>query len=169
MERVILLNADYTFLNIINWKRAVVLLVKEKVEVLKDTGRSVTNFEKTKEFVVPKVLRLVKLVKSVYRNRVPFSRKNVMIRDNYTCQYCGTKENLTIDHVIPKAQGGISDFENCTASCKPCNNYKNDRTPKQAKMRLRKRPHHPTIIEFFRIRMKSLGVYETLEEMGIYF
>lgn len=169
MERVILLNSDYSFLNVINWKRAIRLMVKGKVEIVKASERVISNAERTVEITVPKVLRLMALVKSVYKNRVPFSKKNVFVRDDFTCAYCGrTDRRLTIDHIIPKSKGGTSSFENCVASCKPCNNKKNNRTPRGANMSLLCRPHTPTIMEFFIIKMKRLGVYKTLKELGIY-
>ena len=78
---------------------------------------------------------------------VAFSRRNIYKRDHYTCQYCGTQpgsEELTIDHVVPRAQGGESRWDNCVLACVTCNKRKADRTPEQAKMRLRKRPVRPT-------------------------
>jgi 5-methylcytosine-specific restriction endonuclease McrA len=77
---------------------------------------------------------------------VTFSRRNVAKRDHYTCQYCGAQpgtEGLTIDHVLPRAQGGQSGWTNCVAACVPCNARKADRTPEQAGMRLRKSPARP--------------------------
>lgn len=169
MEKVILLNSDFGFLNVISWKRAIRLMVKGKVEIVKATDKILTNMEKTFKLIVPKVLRLIKLVRSVYKNRVPFSKKNVFIRDNFTCMYCGCKDQrLTIDHIIPKSRGGETDFDNCVASCKPCNNKKNDRLPSEAKMFLIKQPFQPTINEFFLIKMKRLGVYKTLKDLGVY-
>lgn len=169
MENVILLNTDFSFLNVIDWKRAVRLMEKGKVEVVKASDRIIRNFERTVEIIIPKVLRLVKLVRSVYRTRVPFSKKNVLIRDGFICAYCGRDDvRLTIDHIIPKSQGGKLDFDNCVASCKPCNNKKNNRTPRQAGMFLIKKPFQPTIMEFFLIKMKKLGAYKTLKDLGIY-
>lgn len=169
MERVILLNSDFSFLNVINWKRAIRLMVKGKVEIVKASERTISNAERTIEITIPKVLRLVELVKSVYKNRVPFSKKNVFVRDDFTCAYCGrTDRRLTIDHIVPKSKGGITSFENCVASCKPCNNKKNNRTPREAGMALMLKPHTPTIMEFFVIKMKRLGVYKTLKDLGIY-
>lgn len=169
MERVILLNSDYSFLNVISWKRAIRLMVKGKVEIVKASERVISNAERTVEIKLPKVLRLMELVKSIYKNRVPFSKKNVFVRDDFTCAYCGrTDRRLTIDHVVPKSKGGITSFENCVASCKPCNNRKNNRTPREANMVLQCKPHTPTIMEFFVIKMKRLGVYKTLKELGIY-
>lgn len=77
---------------------------------------------------------------------VAFSRRNVAKRDHFTCQYCGAQpgaEDLTIDHVVPRSQGGQSSWTNCVAACVPCNARKADRTPEQAGMRLRKSPARP--------------------------
>ena len=78
---------------------------------------------------------------------VTFSRRNIFKRDRFTCQYCGTQpgsEVLTLDHVVPRAQGGESRWDNCVLACVTCNKRKADRTPKQARMRLNKRPVQPT-------------------------
>lgn len=169
MESVILLNSDYSFLNVISWKRAVRLVVKGKVEVIKATDKIISNAEKTFQMLIPKVLRLVKLVRSIYKTRVPFSKRNILVRDEFTCLYCGRKDQrLTIDHIIPKSRGGKTTFENCVASCKPCNNKKNNRTPREAGMFLKRQPTQPTIMEFFLIKMKKLGVYKTLKDLGLY-
>ena len=77
---------------------------------------------------------------------VPFSRRNIYKRDRFTCQYCGCQpamEDLTIDHVLPRAQGGVSSWENCVLACFTCNRMKADRTPEQAHMRLRHPPKRP--------------------------
>jgi 5-methylcytosine-specific restriction endonuclease McrA len=79
-------------------------------------------------------------------NAVTFSRRNVFKRDRYTCQYCGRQpgsEELTIDHVIPRALGGLSTWENCVLACIDCNRVKADRTPEQAGMALRRKPVRP--------------------------
>ncbi len=77
---------------------------------------------------------------------VTFSRRNVFKRDHYTCQYCGAQpgiEELTIDHVLPRSQGGVSSWTNCVLACMACNKRKADRTPEQAGMKLRKQPNRP--------------------------
>ena len=79
-------------------------------------------------------------------NAVTFSRRNVFKRDRYTCQYCGKQpgsEELTIDHVVPRSQGGLSTWENCVLACIECNARKANRTPEQAHMPLRKHPVRP--------------------------
>jgi 5-methylcytosine-specific restriction endonuclease McrA len=78
---------------------------------------------------------------------VIFSRRNIFKRDHYTCQYCGAQpgsEELTVDHVVPRSQGGVSSWENCVLACVACNKRKADRTPEQARMRVRKQPVRPT-------------------------
>lgn len=166
MQRVILLNSDYSFLNTINWKVAIRMLVKGKVEIVKATDKILRNAEGTWEIIIPRILRLVKLVREIYKTRVPFSKKNVLNRDRFLCQYCGKKDyKLTIDHIIPKSKGGKTTFDNCVASCKPCNNFKNNRTPRGAGMILKRQPFQPTIMEFINIKMKLLGVDKILEEL----
>lgn len=166
MERVILLNSDYSFINTIDWKKAMCLLAKGKVEVLKATDKILKSSERTWEIYIPKVLRLVKLVRSIYRTKVPYSKKNIIYRDKFTCQYCGkTDKKMTIDHVLPSSRGGKSSFENCVASCKPCNNIKNDKTPREAKMTLKRQPFQPTIMEFITIKMKLLGIDKILSDI----
>lgn len=166
MERVILLNSDYSFLNTIHWKKAMRLLSKGKVEVLKATERILRSSDRTWEMYIPKILRLVKLVRSIYKAKVPWNKKNVIVRDKSICQFCGKKERkMTVDHVIPSSRGGKSTFENCVCSCKLCNNIKGDKTPSEAQMSLKRRPWQPTIMEFINIKMKTLGIDKILKEL----
>ena len=168
MERTVVLNADFTFLGIVNWKKAVKLFVNNKAEVLKESDRplraSITTIKK-----VPLVMRLVYMVDNIYRAKVPYSKKNVLIRDKHTCQYCGSKKDITLDHIQPRSRRGKSTFMNCVASCKTCNiEKKRDRTPEEAGMILRRPPHEPTIVEFLAIKMKRLGVHKFLKEVGVF-
>jgi 5-methylcytosine-specific restriction endonuclease McrA len=94
---------------------------------------------------VPEVVALTQYDR-VPVNAVTFSWRNIYKRDRYTCQYCGAQpgsEELTLDHVVPRAQGGVSTWENCVLACVGCNKRKADRTPEQAAMPLRKRPVRP--------------------------
>ena len=162
----IVLNGDYSFLGTICWKRAVNLVIAQKVTVLKYSDQVVRCVEKV--FKVPAVVVLLKIVRMVYRSKVPFSKKNVLVRDRHRCVYCGFQgKNLTLDHVRPLSKGGKTDFDNCVACCKPCNTKKGSRTLTEAKMHLRKRPFQPTISEFMRLKLKSSGIYEYLIELGI--
>ena len=169
MERCVVLNGDYSYLNVIPWKRAVCLMIKEKAEVLKYSDRFITNYEGDKKIQIPLVMRLIKVVRMIYKNKVPYSKRNIFVRDGYQCMYCGTKQQkLTVDHVVPRSQGGKSSFDNCVASCRPCNHRKGNRTPREAKMFLKRRPYTPTIYEFIRMKMKHYKIDEFLKELGVY-
>ena len=133
MNRCVVLNGDYTFLNTVDWKRALCLVMKGKTEVLK-YAKDVIRRADGSEIRVPLVMKLIKVIRLIYRNKVPFTKKNVLIRDGFKCQYCGSSQELTIDHIIPSSRGGKNTFENCIAACKPCNNKKNNRTPREAHM-----------------------------------
>lgn len=165
--RTIVLNGDFTFLNTVNWRRGLILVMSGKSEVLKYADKIIRCADGS-ELPIPLVIRLIKMIRMIYRNRVPYTKKNVMIRDNNTCVYCGSQHDLTVDHMIPVSRGGETSFENCVTACWECNNKKDNRTPTEAKMFTSKRPQAPTISEFFRIKMKQLGVDEYLKEWGIY-
>jgi len=168
MTNCILLNADYSFLNLVDWKKAMCLMSKDKVQVLTYSQRIVRTAGGLL-LKVPAVVRLIKLIRSLYRSRVPFSKANILVRDGCRCAYCGSKrEKLTLDHIIPKSRGGSSTFENCVASCRPCNNHKGCRTPREAGMVLQIRAYQPTIAEFLQIKVKNLGINRVLRDLGIY-
>lgn len=169
MSKVIVLNLDYTYLNSVSVKKALKYIVNKKVEVIKSLETIITNAEKTFIIKTPLVVRLVKMVRLLYRNKVPFSKKNVISRDENICQYCGIKDSkLTIDHIIPLSRGGKTNWENCVASCKKCNNMKDRRTPKEARMTLKRQPYQPTIMEFLIAKMRTLGVEDLLKELNVY-
>ena len=169
MQNCVVLNGDYSFLNLVNWKKAVRLYFQGKVEVVKSSDKALRGGDGSVIMKIPLVIRLIKIVRMVYKNRVPYSKKNVMIRDEYRCMYCGAKaKKLTIDHVIPMSRGGKTNFENCVAACRPCNNYKGSRKPSEADMYLIRQPHAPTINEFFMQKCKQLKIHEYLKELGVY-
>jgi 5-methylcytosine-specific restriction endonuclease McrA len=151
MERVLLLNSSYEPISVIGAERAVRLVFLGKVTVVVEsdiTWRSVSIAIK-----VPSVVRMVNYVRGLTgkRNVVKLTRKNIMIRDKYSCQYCGIKhstDKLNIDHIIPKAQGGKSEWENLVCSCVKCNTKKDCRTPKQAGMNISKVPKKPDFFVF---------------------
>jgi len=168
MNQCVLLNADYSFLNVVNWKRAMCLIAKGKVQVLRHSERLIRTAEGL-AVRVPIVMKLVKLIRTLYINRVPFSKKNILIRDGFKCAYCGSeKGKLTIDHIIPKSRGGKTDFENCVSSCKSCNNKKGNKIPSEANMYLKAKTYQPTIAEFLRLKVKKLGINAVLKDLGVY-
>lgn len=167
MQNCVILNGDYSYLNTVSWQKAIKLIVKGKATVVKYTDTVV----KTAEYVVvriPAVMKLMKIIRTIYRTKVPFSKKHVMVRDEFRCQYCGTAKALTIDHVIPVSRGGKSTFENCVTACKYCNNKKSNKLPSEVHMYLRKQPIAPTIAEFTRIKAVKAGVYDILKDLGVY-
>lgn len=169
--RCLLLNADYSFLAFVNWKKAISLCVRGKTEVLKYSEEEVKYDNGLKKLYIPLVMKLIKFIRSVFRARVPFSKKNVIIRDRNQCVYCGTKGDksniLTIDHILPMSRGGKSTFENCVACCLVCNNTKGRKTPSEAGMFMNKKPYSPTISEFLKIKIEQLGLENTLRDFGI--
>ena len=142
----LLLNASFEPLHIVTWQRAMQLLFQGKVEVVEESEREVRTVRLT--IRIPAVLRLLNYVPlSKKKHIIRFSRPNIFIRDLNTCQYCGaqsSKNNLTLDHVIPIVQGGKKSWENIVTACKPCNQRKGGRTPAQAGMHLVKKPTRPT-------------------------
>ncbi|RLB41283.1 MAG: HNH endonuclease [Deltaproteobacteria bacterium] len=151
MEHVLLLNITYEPLRIINWKKAITLLLLGKVEVLEEYGREIRSVSFT--IKLPSVVRLLRLVKRP-KSPVKFSRQNIYARDKYRCQYCGQKfssEELTYDHVIPRSRGGKTEWENIVTCCVDCNRRKGGRTPSEAGMRLIKKPEKPTWVPALRI------------------
>ncbi len=138
MGKVLVLNASYEPLNITNWKRAVILLVKGKAEQLEHNGRMIY-----KSFPLPSVIRLRNYVKVPYKE-IPLTRRNILERDRHTCQYCKYKgDQLTLDHIIPRSRGGAESWDNLVAACVRCNIRKGNRTPKEAQMPLIKQPRKP--------------------------
>lgn len=144
MSSVLVLNATYEPLNVVSVRRAVVLLLKEKAELV-EAAEARLRAERM-EIPVPLVIRLVTYVRIPRRIHLPVTRRTVLARDNYTCQYCGEqpgKANLTVDHVLPRSRGGTHTWENVVTACGRCNRRKGNRTPEEAGMPLRTRPARP--------------------------
>ena len=140
MARALLLNASFEPLCVVPMRRAVVLVVKEKAEIVARNGAEVRSERLT--MPVPSVIRLNHFVRVPYRNRVPLSRRAVFARDGHRCQYCNrAAEN--IDHVVPRSRGGSHSWDNVVASCRSCNARKEDRTLAEAGLRLRRAPAAP--------------------------
>lgn len=146
MSDVLVLNATYEPINVCEWKRAVVLIIKNKAEVIEHKEKLIG-----KNFWLPAVIKLKYYVKIPYEH-VSITRKNILYRDNYTCQYCGKeKQRLTIDHIIPKSRGGTDSWENMVTACVDCNVKKGDRTPDEANMSLIRKTLPPPSKIFFEI------------------
>ena len=140
--RVLVLNATYEPINVCTVRRAAVLLLKQKAELV-EHGAWRLRSEHT-QMPRPVVIRLVSYVRvprDTHRRKI--TRRAVFARDGWTCQYCGARSNLTVDHVIPRSKGGSSEWDNIVASCAPCNRRKGDLLPAQANMVPRRAPRAP--------------------------
>src|SRR3954447_17951104 len=144
--RVLVLNATFEPINVCTVRRATVLLLKQKAEVL-ERGDAELHWA-TGALPRPHVIRLISYVRvprDPHRRKI--TRRAVFARDGWACQYCGARTTLTVDHVILRSKGGTSTWENIVASCAPCNRRKGDQLPKHANMHPRKAPRvpHPDI------------------------
>src|SRR5438105_10433240 len=141
--RVLVLSATYEPVNVCTVRRAAVLLLKEKAEIVEHSSYELRSEHAT--IPRPVVIRLVTFVKvprDTHRRKI--TRRAVFARDGWTCQYCGARASLTVDHVIPKSKGGQSSWDNIVASCAPCNRRKGDALPRQVGMRLLRKPRTPS-------------------------
>jgi len=140
MSKVLVLNFDYTPLNVTSLQRGFVLVDKGKAEIVKaDENPIITSY---KNYVRPIIIRLLKFIN--FRNRgFRVNRNRIFRRDNHECVYCGSKKDLTIDHVIPRSRGGRNTWTNLVACCQKCNLKKGDKTPEEARMHLRVKPYEP--------------------------
>ncbi len=146
--QVLVLNQDYSALTVCSVERAIVLVLLRKAEVVAvRPGRFVRS--PSVQLPWPSVVRLKWYVRVPYKH-IMLNRRNILRRDGYRCQYCGSRENLTVDHIIPRSRGGRDTWENLVTACTRCNNRKGNRTPEEAGMRLRSRPFRPSHIMFIR-------------------
>ena len=168
MNNVVVLNADYTFLSFIDWKKALTLLSKERIEVVKYSETVVNTVSKT--FQIPLIVKLTYFVDMIYKRKVSFSHSNVFVRDNYTCGYCGNvysknSKELTIDHIIPKSKGGKNDWMNCITACKSCNALKGNKMLNDVNMKLLFEPHVPTVSEYIMQKLNITGHAHILQDL----
>ncbi len=140
-SRTLVLNATYEPIGVVSGRRAVVLALADKVDVLAETDFQLSSAHL--ELSVPSVIRLRYYVKVPYQRTAPLSRRAVFARDHGTCQYCG-KQAESIDHVIPRSRGGEHIWENVVACCRRCNTTKSDRLLRECSMQLRSTPKAPT-------------------------
>jgi hypothetical protein len=156
-KKCLLLNADFTPLSIIDWKRAVIWNmkyidnIKYSIDIIDFYKNDFINGTNNKKYPIPAVARTKRFFRQ-HTESLIFSRKNIFIRDDHTCQYCKVKyehNNLTYDHVIPKSLWNYSyssptSWTNIVTACVSCNRKKGNKTPKQANMPLLKNPEKPT-------------------------
>ena len=144
----LVLNADYRPLSyyplsLWPWQEAVKAVCLDRVQIVAEYDATVRS--QRAAFRLPSVVVLKDFVKP--QKRVAFTRFNLFLRDEFRCQYCGSKGDLTFDHVLPRCRGGITSWQNVVAACSPCNLRKGSKTLKQAGMRLARAPRAPTAEE----------------------
>jgi CRISPR/Cas system Type II protein with McrA/HNH and RuvC-like nuclease domain len=177
--RTLVLNKYHQPINIIGWQEAVVLLYKEVAETvvewdkqqetykMLEYDRSVANGDRKYVYKIPVIVRLLENKVLPKRKRLRFNRINLFYRDDYTCQYCGTKydhgtKGLEIEHILPQSRGGKSSFENCVAACRDCNSKKADHTPEEAGMRLLRKPEMPNpVILMYKKMSRKQNIHES--------
>lgn len=140
--KILILNYSYEPLQFCTAKRAILMVLSGRAEKIECDGYVVRS--PSISFQLPTVIRTLKMVKRNSRKPLSFSKKNILRRDNYVCQYCGGREiALTVDHVLPKSRGGKTNWNNMVVACKPCNLKKGNRTAREANMKLIKKPARP--------------------------
>jgi len=141
VAQVLVLNQNYDPLNVCHPRRALVLVDGGKAEILEVNGAVLHS--PTRSWHIPSVIRLNHLIKRP-RPRVRLTRREIFLRDQHTCQYCGVRsKDLTLDHVVPKHRGGRHLWENLVSACRNCNHRKGGKTVDEAKMALRRHPFEP--------------------------
>jgi len=143
MEQVLVLNFDYSPLNVTSVKRGFNLVYKGKAEIVKSDINEI--FAGLKKYVRPVIIRLLNYI-NFHKRTYRANRIRIYKRDGYECVYCGSKKSLTLDHVIPKSKGGMNTWENLVTSCFKCNLKKSNRTPDEANMRMKHKPYAPTLV-----------------------
>ncbi len=142
--KALVLNLDYTPMAVCTVERAFLLIYLDKAELIR--ANSTFEFHTVnKTYSMPAVIKLNRYVNIPYKG-VVLSRENVFKRDGFKCQYCGTEKELTLDHLIPKAKGGKTSWNNLVTACKSCNSKKGYSSPEEAGLQLTFKPFRPSYI-----------------------
>ena len=156
--RVLVLNHNFEPLNVGAVRRAFVLVGDGKAEIV-ELGEAVIHTSRA-TFTCPSVIRLLYLIKRVHPV-AKLTRKELFLRDNYTCQYCGKQtKDLTIDHVVPRHMGGPHRWENLVSACKTCNHRKGGRLLEEARMSPLKEPRQPHVSRYYWVHQHLTGNYD---------
>ncbi len=153
MARALVLNGSFEPLGVVTSRRALVLVLGDKADVLHNSGEQVHSERLV--FDVPSVIRLRYLVKVPYQRRVTLSRRAVLHRDAHRCQYCG-KDADSIDHVLPRSKGGDHAWDNVVAACRRCNLAKGSRLLADTAMVLRRPPCQPRHLSWLLITLERI-------------
>ena len=157
----LVLDMTGTPIGFVGWQKAVTMVWKDRAMVMDEDSDKILR-SPSFEMGMPTVIRARNWVRRRRKTAVPFSRRNVAVRDNSECQYCGKLLHLpeyTLDHVVPRVQGGSSNWKNLVLACIRCNKHKSGSTPEQAGMRLRRMPFEPKPDDpkyNFKLRIKKM-------------
>jgi 5-methylcytosine-specific restriction endonuclease McrA len=165
--RTLLLDATFRPLRAISWKRAIILDMQDRVDVVEYYDEVVRT--PSTALPLPAVVRLRQYLR-VFRRGVAFTRRNVLLRDVFECQYCGARpalHALTLDHVVPRSRGGTMCWENVVTACRRCNHCKGSRTPREAHMRLRRMPRRPMFLPVVRAGLDAEAPEEWAEYLRV--
>ncbi|MEM9607029.1 MAG: HNH endonuclease [Actinomycetota bacterium] len=152
-RRSLVLNATFEPISVVSWRRAIVLVVAGRAECVETDGAAVRSERLTVE--VPSVVRLTRYVRVPHRRHAPLSRRAVLVRDRWTCQYCGARAD-GIDHVQPRSRDGAHAWDNVVAACRSCNARKGDRLLSETRFRLRTRPTAPPAMSAAALALRSV-------------
>ena len=153
-RQVLVLNSTYEPVNVCSTHRAIVLLLKGKAESVENSAGVLRSERST--FVIPLVIRLRYYVRLPRAEGRRLSRRAVLARDGYRCQYCGSTRHLTIDHIIPRSRGGSTCWENVITSCAPCNVRKGACLPSEVGMSVSRKPRPPLPGDFVLASQRSV-------------
>lgn len=148
MVRALVLNATYEPLTVVPGRRAVVLVLADKADAVEGTGAWL-HAERI-ELEVPSVIRLRSLIRVSRDRDLKLSRRGVLVRDGFRCQYCGERAE-TIDHVVPRSRGGTHTWENLVAACRGCNVRKADRLLHDTRLKLCRQPSQPRCLTWLTV------------------
>src|ERR1700722_19585579 len=140
LGRALVLNATYEPICVVSSRRALILILDDKAQLVHDTGQ--LYHSERQNFPAPSVVRLAHYVKIPRQSRIAIPRRSVFARDGHRCQYCGSQAE-NIDHVVPKSRGGAHSWENVVAACRRCNAAKEDRLLEETNFHLHHRPRAP--------------------------
>jgi 5-methylcytosine-specific restriction endonuclease McrA len=154
--RVLVLNASFEPINVCTVRRAAVLILKNRAEILEEGEWALhaESFTLARPVVI-RLLTYVRIPRDAHRRKI--TRRAVFARDRWTCQYCGHERgNLTVDHVVPRSKGGTSTWDNIVTCCAPCNRRKGDRLPRQANMVPARKPKAPSSTIFIHVATPTI-------------
>lgn len=160
-DKVLILNQDFSAIAVCTVTKAFLLVYLEKAELISKANGAVLRTVST-TYPVPSVIRLQHYVRVPYYG-ISLSRHNVLRRDNFLCQYCGTSKNLTLDHLLPRSRGGETNWLNLVTACFRCNSRKGDRTPEEAGLKLMRKPSKPSLQSFLQLHLNAYN-----QDWGLY-